>query len=397
MPNPAFAVDGRNPIPGKWSRTKNVIGAIDGEGGTPFRYSIHRDSITSSISLDAQNISCTVTAHIPTTILSGGLPFRVSFMDFSRAMLGWSNISKKKLQRFPPERVPIVAESADLEFFCVRCDLVKQLDPPDIDDHVDTGQGEDEEDSPGLVIPSFSLGGPQPIERENHWPKGRLATFSCTFSSLPYIVKDDKQHTDFWPSEEGDPAPQEGELGVYRDESTRFCIVDDEPHEEAERSQPGEFFIISNLNNPTEDNVIPLGQVPVQRSGYIRRRVQWLNLPEMPPLDNVKACVLKCNKTKMFEFGPEEVILATYTTVRRMDAYGKPSWTRQYEFLCRTDGRTWNEFRSPLDGRILPVRLIRRRSNPIALGPKPYEPASFRRLFMFESGVPEPPAPPPGP
>ncbi len=309
-------------------------------------YFVDMRTIKGRASYDGQSFTCTVWSEWPQ-------PF-----GFIKAMLGTQSVgsgSPANLTRTVPEKFPYpsddVAETP--KFWCTQCDLQSAF-------------------MNGLSAPDYNPAWlkPQPNQDINQWPEAKWAAYECAFSTIPAdILTDDEMSSNGYV--DGDD---------YLQEWFRYCIYDDEPHEELERIPQGQVVVDNGDGTATylHENVS-------RRVGYVRRSLTWMNVPQLPPEQNFIDCSQRVNDAAFMGFAAEKVLFATHRRKPKTNLIGDLIWDLTYCLYIRTDERTWNQVYDRNNVlRNLKVLTGGNPAAPVFGADKPFRTANLGKLFRFE-------------
>jgi len=319
-----------------------AVSSATAEGSIP--YWVDSRTIKGRASYDAQSFACTVWTYWPQ-------PF-----GFIKAMLGYEVLgtgSIVNLSRIVPERFPYPSNdiTETPKFWCMQCDLQGMI-------------------MNGRLNPDPTWMKPQPDGDVNGWPQGLWASYECAFSTIPAdILTDAEMLGEGYLDNDG-----------YLEEWKRYCIIDDEPHEELERIPQG-MVVIDNGNG----TATYLHENVSRRVGYIRRSMTWLNVPHLPPEQNFIDCSQRVNTAEFMGFAPQKVLFATHRRKPKTNLIGDRMWDLTYCFLIRTDERTWNQVYDRNNVlRNLKVLTGGSPTAPVYAADPPFRTANLGKLFRFE-------------
>jgi hypothetical protein len=298
-----------------------------------------------------------LTGQIKPEQFSLTFPVQVRWFDvwaFARDMLGTSKaaVSGGGLIRTLPEPCPYPLQDPDnpgavLPLYCVELNLLRVF-----------GNGFASDTTDPNYDPDFK--GVPPHPDQNYWPNPGWAELQATFAAVPYPVLDD--------TEIGDPA----------DESKRFTYTKTRYASENERVPGGSMFTTDGSKT-----YIPEGFT--RRSSITQVDQFFVNVPAVPDA-NIEAVSGGVNKAVLVLGGRSYPIgcvqFDTYDKEQMFDAWANEAshgarWKYVYKFLCREDGRSWNQFRKP-DGTLVGIS-----HDGTAGGQPPFRVVDMTKLYKF--------------
>jgi hypothetical protein len=248
-------------------------------------------------------------------------------------MLGTPGTSSRQMIRVLPEQCPFLLDNnnaADLfgSLYAASCELVKSV----------TWRNN---------------------TAPNDWPKYTKAVYKVTFASVLYPVLGEDQITS---------------------EKDRYTIFTPRGESKEEKIPGGGYKFADGTARVVQEVGTLTGRL-------VKLECKWLDVPEIP-YSNLLLYSNKVNDDVLtldgVDYVAETVLFENWAALPRMSPLGKKTYDLTYNFLIRSDGRSWNKFwntTAAKAGFADPYTVIT--SDGTTGGTKPYITGPIQKIFQF--------------